>query len=624
MRSGTAVVPPAQQAATAGPPAQQTTAAVLQAGMQSRTAIVPPAPGTSDSGATTDCGTEFANFCIAAINPASIRVNWAARTDATHYRIRSGGQILTEVAAPAREFVDESLTPGQTAEYTLEALRAAGSANVGLGAFPPTLNESGRNADGSRSVNAGDSSQRLTRFASLQTAPAKSATTPTLAMPTGVTARSFGPKGGVRVSWSEVPGANGYLVYRDGNPLPVDTVRANYNWIDDTGAPLGRRKYQVEALFTAPTSRRTVNGAASAEVFAVVVRQPIPFLSLPAGVGSYAITMDHYRSQCIDALLPGSLCRASSFLNAATNWEQAWFAWDHSNSDGAPARWPRVLSRSQFDLGGERQSNCAPPRNGTITCWALSHEKLWNQPNSLSVIIMTGDRSFFGVWEVTGDTLPLRDGAWRVATEMFDVEFTYALYSTLVAGSALDSQGRKNVPQACLSCHGGTYDASTRRVVGASLLPMIPARSSPMNADDGVKRVFTGAEENTRALNQIVLQSNPAAAIVDQINALYDGQPNTPGKTANNTAVPTGWRTQAGLYKKVIEPYCSQCHFAQRGPLSLRTWSDALQNKDAIQRTVCTQFTMPHAEVPFQEFWRDGNGAAAELLSTSLGFAKCL
>jgi len=230
---------------------------------------------------------------------------------------------------------------------------------------------------------------------------------------------------------------------------------------------------------------------------------------------------------------------------------------------------------------------------------------------------MNGDRSFFGVWEFSGQTLPemgRRDAG-------FDYEHSFAINSTLVAGTTLDSQGRKNVPHACLSCHGGYYDAASRRVVGASLLPLIPARSKPQSDGDSVARMWSGDE--ARALNQIVLQSNPAPAIVDQINALYDGEPNTAGKTANNTAVPSGWRTQQGLYKKVIEPYCSSCHFAQRGPFNLRSWGNALQNKDAIQRTMCTDFTMPHSEIQFRKFWSEDNGAAPRLLSTALGFQNC-
>ena len=49
-----------------------------------------------------------------------------------------------------------------------------------------------------------------------------------------------------------------------------------------------------------------------------------------------------------------------------------------------------------------------------------------------------------------------------------------------------------------------------------------------------------------------------------------------------------------------------------------------LQNKNAVQRTVCQEFTMPHSEILFRKFWTEGNpGSLPGLLSTSLGFATC-
>lgn len=202
-----------------------------------------------------------------------------------------------------------------------------------------------------------------------------------------------------------------------------------------------------------------------------------------------------------------------------------------------------------------------------------------------------------------------------------DVERYYAENGSLVTGAALDSQGRKGVPHACVSCHGGRFDAGTGKVIGASLLPLIPARY-------GRGRLSSAGDENpqefVRRINQIILQSNPAPGIVDQINAMYGGSPNTAGASASDAAVPSGWRQQPGLYKQVIEPYCSSCHFAQRGPMSFRSWGNLLQHKDAVQRTVCTDFTMPHSEILFRKFWTEGNpGSLPALLSTSLGFAKC-
>ena len=37
--------------------------------------------------------------------------------------------------------------------------------------------------------------------------------------------------------------------------------------------------------------------------------------------------------------------------------------------------------------------------------------------------------------------------------------------------AALDGEGNKSVPRMCMACHGGTYDANTHSVTGASFLP---------------------------------------------------------------------------------------------------------------------------------------------------------
>src|SRR5205814_10102677 len=45
---------------------------------------------------------------------------------------------------------------------------------------------------------------------------------------------------------------------------------------------------------------------------------------------------------------------------------------------------------------------------------------------------------------------------------------------TLSPSVGLDTEGQKPVPFVCMSCHGGTYNANTRKVDGASFLPLDP------------------------------------------------------------------------------------------------------------------------------------------------------
>jgi hypothetical protein len=465
--------------------------------------------------------------------------------------------------------------------------------------------------------------------------------------------------GSIILSWPEVPGVASYQISASkGLNAPV-IVRNATEWrsprLDATS-----RRWTVNSVYE-PGGSLTLaadwpSATTQGTVNAGMPTPRVPFLSLPNGAGSFAASKAHFRTRCSDALLPGSLCTAAGFILATgTNWAEVWqrhagdpsFFKDYEAPFSGP-NWPTVHFTDVLDLGVGRSVNCTPRRNGATVCWALSHgdvhERHWTLPKSLSLIIMEDDKAFFGNWEWPGTDGEL-PREWKADEKkrwkgVIDIEFSYAKHAPLSAGVAVDSQGRKGVPHACLSCHGGRVDPATNRVIGASLLPVVPGRVSIKSSlgrwNKGIgeeidpaavltadMRLKSETQEPIRRINEIILQSNPAPGIVDQINAMYNGTPNTAGAVANDAAVPSGWRDQQGLYKKVIEPYCASCHFAQRGPLHFRSWGNVLQHKDAVQRTVCTDFTMPHSEILFKKFWQEGNGAAPALLSTALGFQKC-
>jgi hypothetical protein len=59
--------------------------------------------------------------------------------------------------------------------------------------------------------------------------------------------------------------------------------------------------------------------------------------------------------------------------------------------------------------------------------------------------------------------------------------------------------------------------------------------------------------------------------------------------------------------------------------LSFATFANFLQNRQLIYSTVCQQKTMPHAEIPFRNFWTKNTGAfyLPGLLATALGYPSC-
>lgn len=430
--------------------------------------------------------------------------------------------------------------------------------------------------------------------------------------------------GSIVLTWPEVPGVAVYQIKvsdsRMSNPV---VVRAATQWRSARLDATPRRwtvnsVYEPGGTLTRPDNWPSTESKGTSNVGLPTPR--LQFLLLPNGAGSHADAEAHYRTRCSDALMPGSLCTAAGFIRGATNWEDAW-ANSRERERNTPAAWPVAVFVNTLDLGVGRRVNCTPRQNGKTLCWATSHAGAYapsGDPKSLSIIIMGDDNAFFASWEWDGGELPEENDflgpLWWTGSAS-DVEHSYANHASLRSGAVLDSQGRKGVPHACLSCHGGTYNLATRQVVGASLLPVVPSR---IRADRATQ------EEPIRRINQIILQSGPAPGIVDQIQSLYNGGVNTPGAVANDNAVPSGWSQQPGLYRQVIQPYCGSCHFAQRGPMNFRSWGNVLQNKDAVQRTVCVDFTMPHSEILFRRFWTEGNGVSLPgLLSTSLGFQTC-
>jgi hypothetical protein len=429
--------------------------------------------------------------------------------------------------------------------------------------------------------------------------------------------------GSVVLSWPEVPGVASYQIGVNQGASVI--VRGATEWRSPRLTTDQARRWTVNSVYEPGGSITSPNvwpSATSQGTSNAGLPTPgVQFLSLPNGPGSHSASQAHYRTRCADALLPGSLCTAGGFIRDATNWEEAWHAGGVSALNDRP-QWPTATFDNLLDLGAGRRVSCTPRKNGSTVCWATSHVpgmSVESVPKSMTLIVMADDKAFFGNWEFEGSELPLEQdffsqGGWGDDKQL-DMDHNYANQSALTSGAAFDSQGRKGVPHACLSCHGGTYNPLTKQVTGASLLPVVPARLRVRRPEQ---------EESIRRVNQLILQSTPAPAIVDQIQAMYNGAPNTPGAVANDAAVPAGWSQQPGLYRQVIAPYCASCHFAQRGPMNFRSWGNLLRNKDAVQRTVCQDFTMPHSEILFRRFWTEGGAVSLPgLLSAALGFPKC-
>lgn len=435
--------------------------------------------------------------------------------------------------------------------------------------------------------------------------------------------------GKVTLSWQPVDGAAGYQITGTALPAPL-TVSYASQWTSAAPVPPGTAQWKVASIYQ-PGGVLTPATAWSTVQSHRVPTPNRPYLFLPNGAGDAATSAAAYQQQCgtrPSGTMASDCTKASWFLDVSSSWDRAYGSL-YGGGRIAPD-WPIASFADLNDLGLGRRVNCTPlsgkPLNGVL-CWATSHgqppgngaspngtqlalaAEQMSDVKSLNVILMTSQGAFFGTWEA--GMLNGRDA--------FEQESKFAETAQQKYNTALDSQGAKFVPQVCLSCHGGRYDATRRIVVGASLLPLVPAHltfSSP--------QARAANEEQIRRINRIILDTNPAPAIRDQIVAQYNGNPDAAGTPANDNAVPPGWAAQPGLYRQVVAPFCGTCHFAQTGPLNFASFANLQQNKQRVQRAVCTDFSMPHSEQGLRRFWSQGGPVSLPgLLSTALGYAKC-
>jgi hypothetical protein len=188
----------------------------------------------------------------------------------------------------------------------------------------------------------------------------------------------------------------------------------------------------------------------------------------------------------------------------------------------------------------------------------------------------------------------------------------------LIPSAALDGEGNKTIPRMCMACHGGTYDANTHSVTGASFLPFDAFYFQYSHAQG---YTLDDQQESLRKMNAMVKATStpPAsqtpnqaqAAILEFVNGLYPDGVDNSGSIAVDGWVPSGWSANPKLYNGVVRQYCRMCHLAQTSTFA--TYQQFKNSAAAVEDYVCNSHDMPNAEVPFARFWRDDVLAKADL-----------
>ena len=468
---------------------------------------------------------------------------------------------------------------------------------------------------------------------------------PAPAVPTGFVARHLGA-GTVSLQWQSVSGVVSYRVVGSGVPNGRLTRGAGATVSNVLPGP---GTWQVMAVY--PGGYVDPNAAASTGLVVRFLPTHAPaWLSKPNGPGNPQSSAMHHSqicaSDCLSGLPSGTDIMTREFINI---WGDPL-----ARMSGREAVYANTT-----DLGFGRRTNCGQMMNpptarfpGFVTlCYSTSHgpgpgESGFNDPRVTTRAAVGGTPAPKGKLSDPWGVMP-RGGSVIV------IDAKGAIFLSLTMGVfnlddadvrsiswvpwqdrpvplqsvALDSEGPKFAPQACLACHGGVYDVATNRVRGASLLPLDPGQLTlPVyQAGDPVTIERRFLENNIRRINQVVMTSGASPAVVDYIRGLYNGATAQPYASFQPDYVPSGWTPQAGLYRQVVKPYCASCHLAAQPGLSFSSWSNFLANKARIHRAVCVDRSMPHSEIAFREFWTRDTGPLflPGLLAATLGYPSC-
>jgi hypothetical protein len=188
----------------------------------------------------------------------------------------------------------------------------------------------------------------------------------------------------------------------------------------------------------------------------------------------------------------------------------------------------------------------------------------------------------------------------------------------------LDGNGEKYVPGSCVACHGSGNSVNGKGRIDETLPvnPDLAAHFLPFDLDNfafssNVKFNRVVEEPKLKALNQMILATNPTPAISELINGWYS---NT--GIFDGTFVPSGWAGDPDFYRGVIKPACRMCHVANIFPFpTFNTRAEAQTFAAEMAGLVCgnmkfafekDKYAMPNAQTTFNRFWNDIGGIGGD------------
>jgi hypothetical protein len=333
------------------------------------------------------------------------------------------------------------------------------------------------------------------------------------------------------------------------------------------------------------------------------VPDPFPPFPYTACLGSVTLALDlpAYDKQWLSRKGKGSLTEATAYYNAigAIPAKDTFAKWKTANGfdSGGDAV---AYYYNAGDLGLGREMHCKQV-GANVACYVTNYGKPLFPPASDPAASIAA--AIAGNDPIATVAMEYAAGGGGGAVQFY----VYNNVGSLAPQAELDSEGLKNVPHICLSCHGGNYIESTQTVEGASFREF---DVFSFLYDEVTGFNLANQQEAFRRLNAMVKATSPNSAnannpIVNLIDGMYPCGVNTSGCAASNSYVPPGWSTpgQSALYNTIPKIYCRACHIAQASYIDWTQYSQFTTFSNQIQRAACTTRDMPHAEVPFRKFW---------------------
>jgi len=331
-----------------------------------------------------------------------------------------------------------------------------------------------------------------------------------------------------------------------------------------------------------------------------------------------------------------------------------------------------VVYYNRTELGLGRELGCAKNSNG-IACYVTNYGNNFDSIHDLTQPdAVMADGSPNGLTDAIGGVrlkntvvISYQRGRESSANDGKAVQFAaFGPDGVRLNKAQLDTMGSRPIPQICMTCHGGVWDADTRGANGtgsyfgisryARFLPLI---TSTVTFSNNVGLRLADQEESIRAANEFAWQARgeitggtpgTAGSLTsrqqDLMTWLYGtsyGSPTsaegtltfhsaTPGRQNAENAWPGGWQTRQAVYNYEALPFCDTCHMAMDSfpPLGKRpgqagttyTALATLAGSQAASATFAafmgvtsTGFTsrsamqMPHAQNAFARFWGDAS-----------------